>query len=248
MPQHGVAGGVQELAHSLYAFSTGDVLPAPGSLGTHGGQQGVCGCWSPLELSPAGCQAWGTRRAVCGSTSTPAHVPTRASSSWHTGSVFLAAQPSPIWYLSPSRNPSCCGGDAGFQGGTQVPLLTLQCGSHCASTGEEVVLRDQEGGVEEGTPPQNARGCQEVSLGALEHLGWLRALGATPLEHLCSKQCPSPKLAAMRAAASGRGHIIPPTLVLPSGCQFPPFPKSWVPQSRRSPERPWVAWATAARH
>lgn len=58
----------------------------------------------------------------------PAHAPTRASSSWHEGNAFLAAQPSPIWYLSPSRNPSCCGGDNRLVQGTRSPLLTLQRG------------------------------------------------------------------------------------------------------------------------
>lgn len=161
------------MAASLSAVSTGDVFPALGTLRGKGERGGAGPCL--IVPSLAGCWALGNEvsslREQGHPPPSPAHAPTRASSSWHAGSVFLAARPSPIWYLSPSRNPSCCGGMPGAGGvwGIWAPLLTLQ-------PREEAGLRKR--GVEaENSPthphPKNACGSQEALLGPLGPHVWL---------------------------------------------------------------------------
>lgn len=164
-----------------------------------------------LSLSPAGCWAPGNEASSPGERGHPlpslAHAPTRASSSWHTGSVFLAAQPSPIWYLSFLKSLLLRGGCLALGGGP---------GPHCSLCSVAVIMlmwgrgwAERWGGKRRTNPPKTVHGSREVSLGALGHHGWLWALGAVPQGHLRCKPAPSPKLVATGATVLGRGHIIP---------------------------------------
>lgn len=170
----------------------------------------------------------------------PAHAPTRASSSWHAGNAFLAARPSPIWYLSPSRNPSCCGGDDRLVQGTRSPLLTLQRSAAILVRGRDWGERMWGKGGE--TP--SLQRCLWVSRGLAGCFGASQLAAGAGDNASAPSECLTPNQERWDSCP-GEGGTEPHTHTLLSGCRHHSRPKSRVPQSCRSWESPWVAWATA---